>query len=812
MKSILFLATLLLSLNVTAQFTLRGKVLSDSKEPLAGALVRIEGSSKGVYTDNYGSYELKKVQAGSNVLEVSFIGFKPWTVELDVKSDQRLFDISLEESVTKLGQVVVKATRAGDNTPMAQSKITFAELEKQNLGQDLPILLQNEVSLVTTSDAGAGIGYTGFRLRGSDASRINVTVNGIPLNDSESQGVFWVNMPDFTSSVESIQIQRGVGTSTNGAGAFGGSVNLETNTLKEKAYAEASTTFGSFNTQKYSLKTGTGLLADHWSIDARASMIKSDGYIDRASSNLRSYYLSGAYYGDKTVVKLIHFSGRETTYQSWWGTPQSRLSGDVDAMNAHAGNNGLDSAQTANLVNSGRTYNFYEYDNEVDNYGQDHYQLHFAQELGSNLTANAALHYTKGNGYYEQFRKDDSFSDYGLSDLIIGVDTITSTDLIRRRWLDNDFYGMTYSFILDREKLDFTFGGAYNIYEGDHFGEIIWSEFANGSDIRDRYYDNVGNKTEFNTYAKLNYQLSDKMQGFADLQVRSVDYSTSGIDNNLAVLAIDTSFTFVNPKAGLTYQISDSLSVFVSVAVGNREPVRNDFIDNPRSNQPSHETLLDYELGLHYTGNKYDFNANVYYMDYTNQLVLTGALNDVGSNIRTNVADSYRAGIELKLNYNITKKLNLMTNASFSQNKIKDFTETVYDYTKDYDIIENNYTDTDIAFSPNLIAAAGAEYQVLKGLSLMVQTKYVGKQYLDNTSSDAKSIDAYQTVDARLSYAVFPKKTKSLTVNVLVNNLLNTMYSSNGYTYSYIWGNTITENFYYPQAGTNFLVGATLKL
>ena len=796
---------------VHAQFSIHGTVLDINSVPLAGATIKILNTSSGVHSDFLGHYFIDGIPSGDFQIQVSFIGYETQTREVKGLSKDISIYFEMKERDLELAEIMVQATRAKENTPVAQTNISYADIEKSNLGQDLPFLLQNEVSMISTSDAGGGIGYTGFRLRGSDATRINVTVNGIPINDSESQGVYWVNMPDFASSTENIQIQRGVGTSTNGAGAFGGSVNLQTDQLKEKAYGEISTSYGSFNSQKYSAKIGTGLINEHWAFDGRASFISSDGYIDRASSNLKSYYLSGGYYSDKTILKAVHFSGREKTYQSWWGSPQSIVDGDTTAMQTHAMNNWLDSAQTANLLNSGRTYNYYEYDNEIDNYGQDHFQLHFSHIISNHLKANAALHYTHGAGYYEQYRKGDSFSDYALPDLIVGSDTITSTNLIRRRWLDNDFYGLTYNLIYEKEKINLTLGGAYNIYDGDHFGEIIWTEYASTSSIRDRYYDNKGEKTDLNIFLKSEYKLNDKLTSFIDLQVRSVNYVTAGIDNDLKALAIDTSFIFFNPKAGLSCKLNDEMRAFASVAVANREPVRNDFIDKPSNNQPSHENMIDYELGIDRNGKKTSLKVNLYYMSYKDQLILTGELNDVGSPVRMNVDKSYRAGVELAAGVVLSKKLRLKMNATFSQNKIADFTEVIYDYTNGFDIIENKYTNTDIAFSPNIISAAGLEYVPGKSLSLLLQTKYVGQQFLDNTSNDNRAISAYQTLDARISYTIFPKSIKELNLNFMTNNILNSLYSSNGYTYSYIDGDIVTESFYYPQSGTNFLFGLTLK-
>ena len=807
MKKLFFLTLAAgLSVNCMAQFSISGIVKDSTSQSVVGATVRIAETYKGVFTDNNGKYKLSNLKEGDYLVEVSYIGYETQQIQVNGLSNDTEVNFDLKKSNTTLGEYIVSGTRVKENSPFVHTDITKEDFEKNNLGQDIPILLQNSVSMVSTSDAGAGVGYTGFRLRGSDATRINVTVNGIPINDAESQGTFWVNMPDFASSTESIQIQRGVGSSTNGASAFGGSINLETTELKEKAYGEISSSYGSFNTHKETVKFGTGLINNRWAFDGRASNVQSDGYIDRASSDLKSYYLSGGYYGKTLSVKAIAFAGKEKTYQSWWGTPEIVLDGTKEELEAHAANNWLDSSQTYNIVNSGRTYNYYEYDNETDNYQQDHYQLHIANQFSEKVDATVAFHYTYGRGYYEQFRKGDDFSDYGMNNLVIAADTIESTDLIRRRWLDNDFYGATYNLNYKSDKLNATLGGAYNIYDGDHYGEIVWAQFANTSSIRDRYYDNNGLKTDFNSYLKVDYTFAKKTTVFADLQVRTIDYTAKGIDNNLGAIAVDTNFVFFNPKAGVSHTFSDKVRVFTSVAVGNKEPSRNDFIDNPASKRPKHESLIDYELGSEVKFKKMLISSNLYYMDYTNQLIVTGELNDVGSNVRANFKKSYRAGLELMTTFLISKKVKLNMNGTYSQNKIAEFVEVVYD-DDTYEKIENKHTNSDIAFSPNMIAAASIEYNPFKSLNLMLQTKYVGEQFLDNTSSSNRKIEAYQTVDARISYSIFPKKMKEISFNVLVNNIANTLYSSNGYTYQYLG----TNNFYYPQAGTNFLAGITMK-
>lgn len=713
----------------------------------------------------------------------------------------------------RLDDVIVYATRANDNTPTTYSEISKKKLRNVNLGQDLPILLNLSPSIVTTSDAGAGVGYTGLRIRGSDATRINVTINGIPVNDSESHGVFWVNMPDFASSVDNIQIQRGVGTSTNGAAAFGATVNMQTNVPSQDSFVELNNSVGSFNTRKHTLIYNTGLLNERWSFESRLSKIASDGYIDRASSDLNSYFLSGGYYGNKTTLKALVFGGKEVTYQSWYGTPQALLDGDQDGIEEVISNNGFSNEQADNLRNSGRTYNFYQYENEVDNYNQDHYQLHFSHTINSKFNVNAAAHYTYGRGYFEQYRNEDDFADYGLNDVVIGDSTITSTDLIRRRWLDNDFYGFTFSANYFTSKLDMTLGGGWNQYDGDHFGEVIWAEYASNSDIRERYYDNVGNKTDFNIYLKTNYQMSDAFNLFADLQVRTIDYRTYGIDSDRRTIDVGGDYTFFNPKFGATYSLNNTSNIYGSFAIGNREPVRGDFVDAITT--PTHETLQNVEVGYRKYGSTFSFSANYYLMNYNNQLVLTGELNDVGSSLRQNVPESYRTGIELVGEYKLSEKVIWGANLTLSQNKIKNFTEILYNYGTNFDefnIEETNYPDTDIAFSPNVIGGSQLTFLPIEDFEISLMSKYVGKQFLDNTSSDDRSIDAYFVNDIRLSYDFEVKSIERINLSLLVNNILNVEYSSNGYTFGYAGGEyVVRENYLYPQAGRNFLLAMNVR-
>ena len=702
----------------------------------------------------------------------------------------------------QLKEVQVNALRATDITPVSFSNISKQELEEQNLGQDLPYLLSFTPSVVSTSDAGAGIGYTGFRVRGSDPTRINVTINGIPLNDSESHGVFWVNMPDFASSIENIQIQRGVGTSTNGAGAFGASVNLVTNKLRQKAYGSTSNTVGSYGTLKNNVEFGTGLINNKFTIDGRLSRIESEGYIDRASSNLKSFYLSGGYYGDDEFLKLSVFSGKEITFQAWNGVPLSYLEND-----------------------SLRTFNIYDYENEVDNYGQTHYHLNYTKSLEENETFNLGLHYTKGEGYFEQFRTNDDLLDYGLENIIVGNDTVTTTDLIRRRWLDNDFYGAIFSYQNNTNKLDYTIGGAWNIYEGAHFGEIIWAQFASNSNIRDRYYDNDATKIDFNIYAKGLYKYNNQLTLFGDIQKRWVEYDFVGLDQNAVELDDQAKFDFLNPKFGLYYDIDKKSDLYASFAVANREPNRSDFVDSSPESRPTHETLYDTEIGYKYQNKNYTFSANAYYMIYENQLVLTGQINDVGAYTRTNINYSERLGLELEGNFKINNKLFWAANATFSKNKIPFFVEYVDNWdTWGQEVYK--YEDTDIAFSPNLIWASRFDYKFNKSTNAQFISKYVGEQFIDNTSSDDRKLDDYLTHTIRITHDMDSKLFETVKWTFQVNNLLDLNYTNNAWIYRFVsegydprpddpYVNLNSEGSYdmagyFPQAKRNFLLGLTL--
>ena len=687
-----------------------------------------------------------------------------------------------------LDEVVVQSIRVNNTSPITHSNVYKKELSTRNLGQDLPVLLNYLPSVVTTSDAGAGIGYTGIRIRGVSAQSTNITINGIPFNDPESHGTFWVNLPDFTSSVESLQVQRGVGTSTNGSGAFGASINILTDAISETPYAEISNSVGSYNTLKHTVKFSTGKLDQSFELSGRLSKIDSDGYIDRAFSDLKSYFLQGTYSKGNTLIKALSFGGHEKTYQSWYGLSKEQL-----------------------LEN--RRQNPYTYENEIDNYKQDHYQFHWNQKLNQNWSTNLGLNYTYGRGYFEQYREDDSVGTYGgilISDIDSDGNETGTTDLIRRRWLDNDFYVINASAKYTGNRLDMIFNSSYSTYSGDHYGEIVWARnFSKDSYIRDRYYDGNGKKTDFSVFAKASYDLSDELELYGDVQFRNVTYKTSGITSDLVNMLIDESFSFFNPKFGLSYKIRPNSILYGSYSRANREPSRSDYEANENIRP---EQLNDFEIGWRYKKNGLRFNLNTYYMLYNEQLVLTGELDDVGSPIRTNSGSSYRIGIESELELKLSSNLSLRNNFTLSSNKNKKilskFNGSVFDFGK-----------TNISFSPNLISSNSLIFSPNNNLMISFLSKYVGKQYMGNTDAVNSILDSYFVNDINFSYKIISNLVfDEIIFSGLVNNVFNNEYVSNGYYYTYddTWSSpgqvtTLDGAGYYPQATRNFLLGLTLK-
>lgn len=718
-----------------------------------------------------------------------FAGFFLFSI-IGFAQDQKAVVDTAKTKDIPLDEVLVSAVRVTAQSPVTFSNLRKEEFQSRNLGQDIPIMMNYLPSVVTTTDAGAGVGYTGIRVRGSDATRVNVTINGIPYNDSESQGTFWVNMPDFASSTESLQLQRGVGTSTNGAGAFGASLNILTDSYSKEASGEISNSFGSFNTRKQTVKFSTGLMNDKFEIAGRLSNIVSDGYIDRAFSDLKSFFLQGTYVGETTLIKALAFGGVQQTYQAWYGLE------DPDKLR---------NDRTFNVA--GMYFddegNMRFYDNETDNYQQDHYQLHWNERWSDHWSSNLAFHYTKGRGYFEQYREDEDFADYGLNPITLGGETIDETDLIRRRWLDNDFYGTTFSLNYKKDKVDFIFGGGANKYEGAHFGEIIWARFASQSEIRDRYYDDFSTKTDVNVFAKVNYDLTSKWRLFGDIQYRNVGFTANGEDTGI----VNDTFNFINPKAGITFTLNQKNNFYFSYAKAQREPNRNDY----ENGNPRPEKLDDFELGWRYATESVKLNVNSYLMLYKDQLVLTGELNDVGAPIRANSGDSYRLGLEVDATVKLSNKFYLQPNFTVSQNKNQDF---VFQR----DGVLQNLGSTNIAFSPNFIAANRLTYIPVKNLQLSFLSKYVGEQFMGNIDAESSKLDAYFVNDLNISYEIKTTKIfKAIQFNALINNIFDLEYESNGYFYTFDDDfstpgtvTTIEGAGFYPQAGINFLAGVTL--
>ncbi len=670
--------------------------------------------------------------------------------------------------VTQLDEVLVSALRVTNKTPVSFSDLTKKDIQFRNLGQDVPILMNFLPSVVTTSDAGTGVGYTGIRVRGSDATRVNVTINGIPYNDAEGSGTYFVDLPDFASSVQSLQLQRGVGTSTNGAGAFSASLNMLTDSYSKKSYGEISNSAGSFNTLKNTVKFSTGLMNDHFEIAGRLSQIKSDGYIDRASSNLKSYFLQGTYVGKTTLIKALVFGGKEKTYQSWYGIDGETMAGDRTFNYAGMFTDAFGNTRF--------------YDNQTDNYQQDHFQLHWNEKVSTKWNTNLAIHYTKGKGYYEEYQNNQDFADYGLTP----VAGQTTTDLIRQKWLDNDFYGTTFSANYATKKVDFIFGGAYNQYKGKHFGEVIWARYASTSELGNHYYDYYGNKNDGNVFTKINYLLTHKFSLYGDLQYRNVTYKANGLGDN----PVNDRFNFFNPKAGLNYTINSKNILYASYARANREPNRTDY----EGGTVKPEKLNDYELGWRYTNTKVKWNTNVYYMAYKDQLILTGNLDNVGNPIRSNSEKSYRLGLEIDAMVVLSKQVSIRPNLTLSQNK-----------NVDLNVEGVNFGNKKISYSPSVIAGNIFVYQPTEGLQISVLSKFVGEQYLNNIELKDAKLPNYFVNDLNVSYEIKPKSIfKSIVFSGLLNNGFNKKYISNGYMYD-------VTPYYYPQAGRNLLVGMVLK-
>ena len=808
------LIALLLPVLASAQFSISGKITNQAGEALPGATVTITNPAVNTQADVKGNYRIGDMPGGVYTIKASYIGYQVTTQTVTLNGNQTL-NFALTNATFNAEEVTVTATRAGKNSPTAFTNLSKKDLQKNNFGQDMPYLLNQTPSVVVSSDAGAGVGYTGIRIRGSDGTRVNVTVNGIPLNDAESQGSFFINLPDLASSVNNIQVQRGVGTSTNGAGAFGGSINIQTATRRDTGFAEINTTAGSYNTIKNTVSMGTGLLGGHFSVDGRLSRIKSDGYIDRASSDLKSFFVSGAYYGKNSTLRLNVFSGIERTYQAWNGVPDYII-----------GDNTIPNRRTYNelgLMPDG-TY----YKDQVDNYQQNHYQLLYDQKLSDKVSFSGALHYTKGFGYYEEYKTDADVMDYGLTPVVIGGTAITNTDLVRRLWLDNDFYGVTYALKYQpKTNLNFTLGGAYNRYTGAHFGNILYTKESAGIAPDYEYYRDDAKKNDFNIFGRGEYKAGD-VTLFADLQYRRIYYSFLGFDRNLNNVQQNATLNFFNPKAGVTYELDENNNVYASFAVGNHEPNRDDYTNSTPQSRPKPENLKDFEAGYRTNGRVFKGGINAFYMLYKNQLILTGALNDVGAATRRNVDDSYRAGIEFDGRVKILPQLSWAATATISTNKIKNYSQFLSNF-DDESLVELHLNKTTIAYSPSFIASSEISFTPFNGGEIAFVSKYVSSQFLDNTSNTNpagytiapenmnkfaanRKLDSYFVNDIRLRYNFSIRSVKNIGVGLLINNIFSEQYEANGATYAGVsGGNVYNYNYFFPQAPRNFLASLSLS-
>ena len=756
-------------------------------------------------TDVRFSYEQPCGQ--KSVFEIRVVGYKNQHIELINRTDT-MINIFFEPLTLTLPDLDVLANRIPGNVLPAVSKLSGSDLQEINTGKDIPYLLESIPSVFSTSDAGNQTGYTGLRIRGSDQTRINVTINGVPVNDAESHNVFWVDLPDLASSVDQIQIQRGVGTSSYGAGSFGANISIITKPASRQPYLTTAFSGGSFNSYKKSVLFGTGLINKHFSFEGRWSGIDSDGYIDRAYSHLNSLYGNLNYNNRKNTIRLIAFSGDERTYQSWYGVPESVLSSDVEQMNAYADRNGLSDTERQNLLSSGRTYNYYQYKDQTDNYRQSYFQLIYSSQLSDNLLFTSVTHLTRGKGYYEEWKSMDKLADYGLLPIVAGKDTISEANIVRKRWLDNYFYGMNAQ--LKYETTSFFLSGGITAYkyDGNHFGRISWIDNYPGLVPGFEYYKGKGLQDEFSFFGKLKYGLTQNLDLLADLQYRQIRYNAYGSDNDLQKFDIHRHYNFFNPKIACSYRPANGWYVNASVGRSNSQPFRDDFINASPGRQPKSEQLTDYEVEIQKSGKNWSAIASFYYMKYKDQLILTGELNDVGAAVRTNVAESYRRGVELQLSWQPFPFLQWTGNGSFSNNIIRAFDYLLYDYDNGAEVIET-FVNTPISFSPSTLLYGDIRLSHKKW-SLDVTAKFVGQQYMDNTGSDDRAIDSYTILNSSLSW-----KTKIFTNSMLelsgqIFNLADLKYASNGYTYSYLYGGLVTENFYYPQAGRHFMLSCKI--
>lgn len=799
-KKLLIATVFLLSTtHLFAQLEYQIKIVDEQKQALPGANIAVDGILF-AQSDANGMYTLKLKQSKVSI-SISMVGFYTFNQIVDLQK-QKVFTLKKNTYVSE--EALVTATRVTEDAAGTYSMVDKQYINKVNMGQDLPYILNQTPGVVITSDAGTGIGYTGIRIRGTDQTRTNLTINGIPLNDAESQGTFTVNIPDFATSVENIQVQRGVGSSTNGGGAFGASINIQTDNMPDTAFAEVNITQGGFGVsnilfqnqmERYSAKVNTGLIDGHWNFSGRLSKIANMGYVENSSAVLKSFFTSASYRNERHLIKFNVFSGVEKTFLAWNGVPQDSLKTN----------------RRYNPINA-------EYNDQYDNYQQDHYQIFESFKINNRNHLNIGYHYTRGRGYFQEFRYNQSLANYNLDSLFIGNDTISESDILRRRWLRNIFEGVVYSWEYNsNEKFDFTLGGSANRYDGEHFGEVVWSKYASNSQPGHRFYTGWGYKKEFNIYAKSNYKFTKALQAFVDLQFRAIDYTIEGNNKDQVILDQQHQLNFFNPKAGLSYIASSQDFIYLSLGVANKEPNRDDFINGKVNNfTPKPEQLRNIELGWKKRTSNVSVEINTYLMDYKNQLVLTGEVNNVGEYLRINTPKSYRAGIEMSGTYTYTSKLSVSANVALSRNKVEKFTESIYAYDADYNyigVVLREHKNTDISFSPNIVAGSRVRYKVYQNLFFSLESKYVGKQYMDNTSNELRKINPFFVNDLFIDYNLRVKNyIPSFTFTIKVNNVFNTLYEPNGYTYSLIESGVENNyNFYYPQAGRNYMVSMNFR-
>ncbi|MCJ7447458.1 MAG: TonB-dependent receptor [Bacteroidales bacterium] len=775
---------------------IQGRVTDTSGNPLAGAGITIEDTFLGVYSRSDGSYSFYGLKDGTYRLHFSFIGYEPQIHEVNL-TGKSVLNISLTGKPLLTGEVIVNAVRAGNHSPLAYSTIDNEQLKEQNTGQDFPFLLSLTPSLVETSEAGNGIGYTSLRIRGTDANRINVTIDGIPLNDPESQQVFWVDLPDLSSSVDNVQVQRGAGTSSNGAGAFGATISIQTKSPENEPFARISTSLGSFQTTRKMIAAGTGLLAERFAFQIRLSELNSNGYIERTGSNHRSGYISGVYRTEKVRLKANIILGEEHTGIGWWGVPKEMLT--INRRYNPAG----EYTDEAGI----KQY----YDNESDNYLQNHYQLIYSHSLSSSLSLNTALHYTKGKGYYEEYKEDRFLPDYGLPVISVGDTLITESDLIRRKWMSNDFYGLVTSLKFSKNKIEVTAGGGGNYYSGDHYGRIIWMRYSGALEKDHQWYLNNGTKGEISFFGKADYSLTDKISVFGDLQYRYIHYRMTGNDDDMKDLDQEHRFGFFNPKAGIFFSITPNQDAFLSFSVANREPTRADFKEaaGDINATPEAETLYDTEMGYKLRGEKYSLAVNMYGMMYLDQLVPTGELSSTGYSIMTNVEKSHRRGVEISAGLKPLDLLNWDFSVTLSRNKIRDFVEHYTDYnTSDWseEYISKYLGTVDIAYSPSVVGTSDINIKILRTMRMHFISKYVGRQYFDNTMNPERKINPYIVNNLRIDFNPAIPKIRDVEFQLLINNIFNAEYESNAYGGNwYEDGIEKSWSYYFPQAGTNLM-------